>query len=345
MIDHVRASGRSPIATPAKVCLIITVFTTLTAILASGGQKGGSTAGVRATALATLAGRVGTSPQYRGVLTFSTPANGDPFAPGVVEELDLESGDASVKFDGRDATRSRTGETAFVARLASGYYADHGIVVADGRGLPGAPLFVCKRYNWNSERSCGVPKVADGGRLVAFARRGDGGSLCTNNFGMKWGDFVVVRDRRGTEVAQFEGYTEPTWLADGRLLMMGTQCRGAGVWVADASLRSVSRIDGNQVNTPAWSPAVSPDGRQLAFVLSNQVWSMSLGGRPELTQLTHLPKSAMWATWSPDGSALAVIMFDVTMPVRSLVLLRPGDERSMVTRPLNMYPYGPLSWR
>jgi hypothetical protein len=297
-------------------------------------------------AVAPPAGRVlPTPPSYRGVLTLATPGNGDPFAPAVVEELDIESGDVSVKFDGLDATRTRSGETAFVARLAPGHHADHAIVVADARGVPGAPLFVCKEFNWSSNRLCGSPKLAADGRLVAFVSRGGGGSVCTDNFGMKWGDFVVVADRRGREVARFEGYTTPEWLPDGRLLMMGTQCRRAGVWVTDASLRSLSRVDGDQVNMPARSPAVSPDGRRLAFVWNNQLWSMALTGRPVLSQLTNLPKSVTSATWSADGSALAVLMFDVSMPVRSLVLLRPGNERSMVVRPLPMYPYGPLSWR
>jgi hypothetical protein len=38
-------------------------------------------------------------------------------------------------------------------------------------------------------------------------------------------------------------------------------------------------------------------------------------------------------------------MFDVTMPVRSLALFRPGDKTSVVIRDLGVYPYGPISWR
>src|SRR5439155_9283453 len=150
--------------------------------------------------------------------------------------------------------------------------------------------------------------------------------VCEGGYGMKWGSFVVVGDRRGGEGTRFEGYTAPEWLPDGRLLMMGTLCRNAGVWAADAALRSLSRIDGNQVSTPAASPAVSPNGKQLAFVWNNQLWSLTLTGRPELTQLTRLAKSVTAAAWSPDGSAIAALMFDVSMPVRSLALFRPGDQ-------------------
>jgi hypothetical protein len=44
------------------------------------------------------------------------------------------------------------------------------------------------------------------------------------------------------------------------------------------------------------------------------------------------------------GSALAVIFAGVSMPVKSLLLLRPGDERSAVMRQLSFYPFGPMSW-
>jgi hypothetical protein len=38
-------------------------------------------------------------------------------------------------------------------------------------------------------------------------------------------------------------------------------------------------------------------------------------------------------------------MFDVSMPVRSLALFRPGDQKSVAFRELGVYPYGPISWR
>jgi hypothetical protein len=35
-------------------------------------------------------------------------------------------------------------------------------------------------------------------------------------------------------------------------------------------------------------------------------------------------------------------MFDVTMPVRSLALFHPGDQKSVIFLDLGVYPYGPI---
>jgi hypothetical protein len=284
------------------------------------------------------------TPTYRGTITFATTGNGDPFHPSVVQDFDLATGQYTVRFDGLDATRTRSGELAFLQRLAPGVYADHGVVVVDARGVPGAPLFVCNKFRASDNRTCATPKLSPNGRLVAFVTVGSG-TVCDGGYGMKWGNFVVVSDRRGAEVARYEGYSAPEWLPDGRLIMMGTQCRRGGIYLTDASLRSMSRVDGEQVNTPASAPAISPDGGTLAFVWNNQLWALKLAGRPELSQLTAMPKPVTAGAWSPDGSALAVLMFDVTMPVRSMALFRPGDQKSVVFRELGAYAYGPISWR
>jgi len=281
---------------------------------------------------------------YSGVVTFSTTGNGDYFSPAIVQDLDLGSNEMTVRFNGVDATRARSGETAYITRLESGFYAQAGIVVADTRGIPGPPLYVCTYFHPTHGRTCGTPKLSPDGRFVAFSATGSG-SVCKGSFDMYWSSFVIVVDRRGTQIARFEGYSGPEWLPNERLVMMGSACRYAGIWLADQALRSLSRIDGDQVSTPAGGPAVSPDGRQLAFVWNNQLWSLPLAGRPELTQLTHFPKPVASAAWSPDGSALAMLLFDVSMPVRSLVLMHPGDERSAVVKQLSTYPYGPISWR
>src|SRR5262249_12089007 len=141
-----------------------------------------------------------------------------------------------------------------------------------------------------------------------------------------------------------EGYLLPEWLPDGRLLMMGSMCRGAGVWIADRAGAEPRRVDGGDVAAPAGGPAISPDGRQLAMVWNNQVWTLSLDGRHQPAPVTHLDKAVSAVAWSPDGTAFAVLLYDVVLPIRAVVLFRPGDEASQVVKPLDFYPYGPLSW-
>ncbi|AHG87851.1 WD40-like beta Propeller containing protein [Gemmatirosa kalamazoonensis] len=286
-----------------------------------------------------------TAPSYSGVLTFSSPGNGDPFHPATILDMDLATGDVTVRFNGLDGSVARSGETAFLQRVGGGLYADHAVVVADARGVPGPPLFVCREFRWSDNRVCRTPKVAPNGRLVAFSAMGGGGTVCRDNYDMYFGSFVIVRDRRGAELARYEGFYDPEWMPDGRLLMMGSGCRNAGVWVTDAALRGPSRVDGGQVATPASAPVVSPDGRRLAFVWNQQLWAMPLVGRPELTQLTRLGKSVTAGAWSPDGQSMAAVTYDVSMPMRLVVLFRPGDPQSAVVRQLSVYPYGPLSWR
>jgi Tol biopolymer transport system component len=126
--------------------------------------------------------------------------------------------------------------------------------------------------------------------------------------------------------------------------MMGTLCRNAGLWATDASLRNVNRIDGNQIATAASFPAVSPDGSKVAFTWNSQLWMTTLG-RTDLVQLTSLPNAVQAGAWSPDGRAVAVLTLNVSMPVQSVILLRPEDHESTTTKNLTVTPFAPLSWR
>jgi hypothetical protein len=279
---------------------------------------------------------------YRGTLTF---ARGSVIGPDSVVDVDVGSTQVAGRFDGWDSARTATGETAYITRVGGGLFGDAGVAVADARGVPGAPVYICKSYNWSSNHICHTPKLSPDGKLVAFGIVDGGGKLCRDNYGMLWGSYVVVRDRSGREIRRFEGWGLPEWLPDGRLLMMGTQCRGAGVWVADRVAAEPRRIDGGQVATPASLPAISPDGRRLAMVWNNQLWTLSLDDKHELTQVTRFDAAVSAAAWSPDGSAFAVLLWNVSLPVKALVLFRPGDEKSQVVKNLSFYPYGPISWR
>ncbi|HEY8534801.1 MAG TPA: hypothetical protein VIL25_00060, partial [Vicinamibacterales bacterium] len=269
----------------------------------------------------------------------------DMLSPRLVQEYDLASGKLTPILEGHAATRARNGATAFLSPLESGFYADHGVVVADPRGVTEPPVYICQDYSHPSNVICGTPKLSPDGRYIAFSAVGGWGNQCPDEHGMPWGWFVLVTDRQGNLIVYYEGFYDPEWLLDGRLAMMGTQCRNAGVWLTNAQLNNAARIDGGRVGTPASAPAASPNGRTLAFVWNGQVWALPLDGAGELTQLTQLPRAAASAAWSPDGRMMAILMFDITMPTRAIALMRVGDPGSVTYRELPVYPYGPISWR
>ncbi len=55
------------------------------------------------------------------------------------------------------------------------------------------------------------------------------------------------------------------------------------------------------------SPAVSPDGRTLAFVSRGQIFSVPLSGEAEVTPLLRIRGTAGSLTWSPGGDRLAFV--------------------------------------
>ncbi len=55
------------------------------------------------------------------------------------------------------------------------------------------------------------------------------------------------------------------------------------------------------------SPAVSPQGDEVAFVYKDQVWLAKLNGADKPAQLIHARGKAEGLQWSPDGSHLALV--------------------------------------
>lgn len=263
--------------------------------------------------------------------------------PNDVVEFDLASGRSALRFEGFDPHRVPTGETAYLAPL-QGASDDVAVVVADARNVPGAPVYVCAGFIHSVNRICHTPRLSPNVRLVAFGTAAGGGSVCRDSYwGTYFADYVVVVDRNGDEASRFEGFYYPDWLPDGRLLMMGSPCRGGGVWVTDEALGTATRVDGEQISIPGSFPAVSPDGSEVLFVWSAQLWTLTLDGQGILTQLTTFDEEVHSGAWSPDGTRVAALVLDREVPVKQVLIFRPGDEQvSAVSVPF--HPYGPVSW-
>jgi Tol biopolymer transport system component len=118
---------------------------------------------------------------------------------------------------------------------------------------------------------------------------------------------VISRDGR-VQVAFGSGYAQPTWTADGRLILVGNKALGnlsgsaqTGLFLSNGRSTALRRIDPN-FDAPH-SPAVSPDGSLVAFVNGTKIWVMPLnGGAPK--SLIDGSRFLGALAWSPDGQSL-----------------------------------------
>lgn len=178
------------------------------------------------------------------------------------------------------------------------------------------------------------PAWSPNGRLIAFQSKVGGGPFAL---------FVMAAD--GTNLRQVPtpafglepDVTSFTWIPDGRLAY--TNRSGT----AQESL-AVTNLDGTgqRFLGTASSPAWSPDGRRLAFVLSRVGGAQidvrdSTGGPP--VRLTDPLVMSVRPTWSPDGRQIAFLIID-----RGIVTLTVMDADGNHKRELSSV-YGDLSAR
>jgi len=130
-------------------------------------------------------------------------------------------------------------------------------------------------------------------------------------------DAVLVFDKGGNVIARFNNKYMADWTPDGRLVMTGSikneSVDGSvrtkatpGIYVSDATLSTVTRIDPN-LNDPApYHAAVSPDGKKIAFIKNDHVWTINIDGS-DLKQITAADNDNIetFPTWSPDGDYIA----------------------------------------
>jgi Tol biopolymer transport system component/DNA-binding winged helix-turn-helix (wHTH) protein len=177
------------------------------------------------------------------------------------------------------------------------------------------------------------------------------------------GKYLAFSDETGFYLREIEtGETHPvpmpegmsarsiTWFPDGTHMVVGL---GAIGW--QTSLWEVSALGGNarRLNDDGRSPAVSPDGKEIAFTsggrFSQQLWMMSADGSQPRKLAGEEGDFFGALAWAPDGSKLAFTRgrteygYGVNAEIGVLdVHTRPTPQ--LLTREVVAGLGGPLAW-
>ncbi len=184
-----------------------------------------------------------------------------------------------------------------------------------------------------------APDVGGGGRIL-FVKDGD----------------LWVLDSSGAHALATGGtFSQPTWAPDGNSLAYvyrGTNF--ADIFVTDDQGQSQTRLTSSQsriLNDNDWNfrPAWSPDGKQIAYVSDKastfpvlSVMSAADGSGRHALATPGLQQQAVDAiAWAPDGSQLAITLFNEPGPTQ-IALVPIGGPARQVGRVLTELPGGAL---
>lgn len=225
-------------------------------------------------------------------------------APNDIRQFDFDAHTDAKLLGGSSPGRFANGDLVYV--YADSISAPYQLVMGDAAGTrrtqvlkPGSAVGDFR------------PVPSPDGKLIAFTYypRGFTPQINATN-----GTVIVRLD--GTIVANLKGVFDPAWTPDGRIVAAGTIAvasdgptntpTAAGIYVSNAAFTTMTRID-NGLADPR-EVAVSPDGKQLAFVLAAHIWTMGLDGTG-LRQLTSGDKEESSPTFSPDGASVACASF------------------------------------
>jgi len=146
-----------------------------------------------------------------------------------------------------------------------------------------------------------IAPSADGRWIAATTVENQG--LGTPNY-----DYVTITDRSANGRTRVRDLRAPAWIGNDRLVAASSN----GLFLIDTATTSGNPTRIGPVGlglpaatTPPLTPAVSPDGRQIAFVHGDILWRINVDGTG-LVQLS-LPRIGLqWPAWSPDGTRLVV---------------------------------------
>ena len=149
------------------------------------------------------------------------------------------------------------------------------------------------------------------------ARHGTGGGEPTLTSGLNRQDRIVV-GLDGSTVGTVEGLPEDAFglSSDGTTIAFVTGVQSADQ-IPENHIATIG-IDGQgmQILGPGEQPALSPDGRQIAFVSNHDIYVMAADGSG-VRRLTTGPYGDEFPQWSPDGTTIVYDNLGTSSPGES----------------------------
>ncbi|MCC7054631.1 MAG: PD40 domain-containing protein [Gemmatimonadaceae bacterium] len=224
---------------------------------------------------------------------------------GAVREFDLATGAFRRLFPDGAANQNPRGEIVHFDRSAR-------VSITDRSGTRTLAQLIDKPQLQFDEL---YPAISHAGDFVALT-----GGYHTTTGGLadlvSDGVELVIMARDGRVVARHRYLTQAAWSPDGGIIAAGTGPK-RGLYRIEPGFQTVRRIAPSVED--AAMPAVSPDGKSIAFVRNDEVWRVQQDGSGLVSVLTG--GTASFPAWSPDGRFIAAL---------SIVTPRFGVARSFV---------------
>lgn len=212
--------------------------------------------------------------------------------PGIVYRIDLATGSFSKIFPDGVAHQSIKGDILYFDKESR-------IKITDKTGnLTIKQITDRTGYNFDDF----YPAISNSGEYYALTMQNTNDTGIFAGIGTT-GNKILIFNRNGRQIAEFKGYTQAGWMPDGGLVAAGDGSSNRGLFIINANLKSIKKlVEGFET---AQMPAVSPDGRQVAFVKNDEIWTIGIDGTNP--KVAIFGGALSFPTWSPDGKYVAAV--------------------------------------
>jgi Tol biopolymer transport system component len=213
--------------------------------------------------------------------------------PGIVYRIDLATGDFSKIFTDGVAHQSTRGDILYFDKESR-------IKITDKTGnLTVKQITDRTGYNFDDF----YPAISNSGEYYALTMQNTNDTGIFAGIGTT-GNKVLIFNRNGRQIAEFKGYAQAAWMPDNGLVVAGDGSSNRGLFIINPNLKTIKKlVEGFET---AQLPAVSPDGKQVAFVKNDEIWTIGIDGtNPKVAIFGGV---SSFPTWSPDGKYVAAVV-------------------------------------